>query len=233
MSGHSSRLVYDNCYIKADTKQSVDPGNYRLYSGQAEHNKACSAPLGPRNNRPHTSSEVNTVGGLGNRTDVESALSNRDTPTSRCIDPRTLEAKNKKLKKLSLLNNNVLCDKFLQPDDTRLSLPLEKFRGLTTDLYFDYPLIDPKEWVFDGHNEIVSNIPNCYKSRINKSCKKDESINSRFGINTRLQAKDDYRYNISLNTSDTDYMNEYDDSNDRVRPEEVEGTNKTKYGLCK
>ena len=204
MSGHSSRLVYDECYIKEDTNQSVNPGNYRLYSGQVDHKKACSIPSGPRNNRPLNSSETNTVGGLGNRAELESILSNRDLPTAKCVDKRTLNEKNERLKKLSLLNNNVLCDKYLQPDDTRLSLPLDNFRGISTDLYFDYPLIDPKEWVFDGNNKFINTFPNCRPNKICNSCKKDQSINSRFGVNTRQQAKDEYRYNLSLNTPKND-----------------------------
>ena len=51
MSSHFGRLTYDQCYIDEETKQSIKPGDYKLYYGQNEHNNRCHSVDGPRNNR--------------------------------------------------------------------------------------------------------------------------------------------------------------------------------------
>lgn len=42
-SGSYNRLRYDQCAYEKDLSQSVDPLQYRMYSGQFEHEKKCVA----------------------------------------------------------------------------------------------------------------------------------------------------------------------------------------------
>ena len=183
MSGHFSRLNYDQCFIKDDTKQSTGPGDYKLYNGQVSNEKSCHSSLGPRNDRVGNSSEVDQGANMGDRAEIESVLSNRDLPASRCVKDRVMDEKNKRLARD--LQKSLFCDNFLDPSATRLEMPLNDFRGLSTiDLQVDFPITDPLKNVFDGHNE---------------SSLKDQTVNSRNGKSTRLEAKDNYAQKFITN----------------------------------
>ena len=176
MSGHFSRLTYDQCFINEETKQSTAPGDYRLYNGQSNNDNSCHSLFGPRNNRVRNSAEVNKGATLGDRAEVESVLSNRGEASSRCSGNRKLDDKRQKL--VSELQKSVYCDNFLNPTNSRLEVPIDEFRGLSTlPLQISYPLIDPKENVFNGHN--TTSLPN-------------QDVNSRSGTNTRLEPKHKY-----------------------------------------
>ena len=179
MSSHFGRLTYDQCYIDEETKQSIKPGEYNLYYGQNQHDNSCHSLDGPRNNRVQNSSE-NPKNTLGERTDVESILTNRDEPASKCSESRTLSEKRKAISRG--LKHQLHCDDYLNSQHSRLNEPIDNYRGLSTiNLQLDYPIIDPLENVFYGHNETV--LPK-------------QNMNSRFGNSTRLEAKDTYRKNL-------------------------------------
>lgn len=176
MSGHFSRLVYDKCFINEETKQSTKPGDYRLYDGQTDNENSCHSILGPRNDRVKNSSEVDKGSNFGDRAEIESALLNRDIPISRCHKNRSLDDKKKSIVKD--LSRSVYCDKFLNPSNSRLEKSIDEFRGLSTlQFQIDFPLINPSESVFNGHN---------------KSILQNQDVNSRAGKSTRLEAKDEY-----------------------------------------
>lgn len=176
MSGLFSRLKYDECYLNEDTKQSLKPGDYKLYTGQNENNNSCHSLFGPRNNRTKNSSEVKKGSDFGDRSDIETILTNRDVPTSRCQKNRKIE--DKKNKTSTNLENSVYCDNFLNPTSTRLQEPIYNYKELTTyDNQISYPLIEPINNVFYGNN--TTKLPN-------------QNMNSRYGINTRLEAKYEY-----------------------------------------
>ena len=180
MSSHFGRLTYDECYINEETKQSIKPGEYKLYYGQNVHDKSCHSLHGPRSNRSHNSSE-NASSNLEERTEVESLLSNRDLPASKCGENRKMEDKRKSIARK--LNHNVECDNSLHPDYSRLSQPMDNFRGLSTiNLQMDFPIIPPQENVFYGHN--ITTLEN-------------QGMNSRFGNSTRLESKDEYRNSLN------------------------------------
>jgi len=126
MSSHFGRLTYDQCYIDEETKQSIQPGEYKLYHGQNEHDKTCHSLDGPRNDRVRNSSE-NSKANFGERTEMESMLTNRDVPASKCSQNSLLEDKRKKIARG--LKHNVMCDNFLNSQHSRLNEPIDNFRG--------------------------------------------------------------------------------------------------------
>jgi hypothetical protein len=176
MSGHFSRLAYDQCFVNEEIKQSTAPGDYTLYNGQVNNDNSCHSVFGPRNNRAHSSTEVDKGVTQGDRAEIESVLTNRDEPASRCSGNRKLDNKRQKL--ANELQKSVYCGNFLNPTNSRLEVPIDEYRGLSTlPLQISYPLINPTENVFNGHN--TSSLSN-------------QDINSRNGTNTRLEAKDKY-----------------------------------------
>ena len=118
MSGHFSRLVYDECFINEECKQSTKPGDYRLYDGQVDNKNSCHSVLGPRSNRVGNSAEVDKGANFADRAELESALSNRDIPASRCPKNKTLDDKKKAIAKD--LSKSVYCDKFLNPTNSEI-----------------------------------------------------------------------------------------------------------------
>ena len=187
MSCHFSRLNYDGNLQEELVKQTTGPGNYRLYGGQYDNEKSCHALNGSRNNRVENSSEVSKGETLGDRAEIESVLKNFDRPASKATQNRTMTEKNKKLQRE--LQKSVLCDNFLNYEYTRLEHPIDDYRGLSTiSLQVDYPLTNPVDYVFNGHNKTIL---------------KDQEINSRSGRNTRLESKDLYSNKfISINNVD-------------------------------
>tara|TARA_Y100000589_G_scaffold257521_1_gene246723 strand:+ start:340 stop:888 length:549 start_codon:yes stop_codon:yes gene_type:complete len=176
MSSHFGRMIYDDCFNDEFITATTGPGNYRLSCTQINDN-ACHSLNGPRNDRPRNSSEVTQADSLGERVDLETSLTCRDEPNSRCVKNRTLDEKKKKL------NNKMIdskeCDNNLLPEYSRLEHPIDNFRGLSTfELQVGYPLTDPKSNVFNGHNETFL---------------ENQNINSRRGTFTRLESKDLYR----------------------------------------
>ena len=69
MSGSYNRKLYDNCQFNLQLKESVSPGEYRLFSGAHENelnNEYCSKNTG--------ATVSNVWNSIGQRTDVESDL---------------------------------------------------------------------------------------------------------------------------------------------------------------
>jgi hypothetical protein len=148
-----TRIQYDNCAYAEKINNSQKSMYYKLYNGQSEQCKPCVASYGPRNNRLHHSSEITTVSretplDLGLITEVESLLSNRSYPNSRCMTTRTLEEKQNKLKNIKMGLTPVECDTLLRSSDTRLDLPVDNFRGIYVDRW-EYPIINPVNWVYE------------------------------------------------------------------------------------
>jgi|APSaa5957512622_1039677.scaffolds.fasta_scaffold14897_2 hypothetical protein len=165
----STRIPYDECAFKEEVTQSVIPGLYHLYDGQYENKDKCIFYAGPRNTRTYNSSEVSQVD-RNNLVDVDSILSGRNVPLTRCMEGRKMEDLNKQCDGLKI-QNPLLCSDFLLPTETRYSHPAERYKAMPCVGCFplEYPMIDPKEFVFWGHNGI-----------------------SRDGLGTRNYVKDNY-----------------------------------------
>ncbi|AYV79391.1 MAG: hypothetical protein Faunusvirus12_4 [Faunusvirus sp.] len=170
-----TRVHYDSCAYDEILKQTQEPGRYKLYSGQVGNCQPCAAPNGPRNNRLYNSSETQTVKRDDNveytpLVEVESLLSNRSYPNSRCMAPNTLKEKDAKLSAFAKGPKPDICNIELQSEDTRLTHPLDNYRGIRPDR-FEWPIIDPVEFIY---------------------WLKDDS-SRRDGTNTRLDVKDSFK----------------------------------------
>ena len=178
MSGVFSRKIYDDCYQNNRLNQGTAPGSYKVNNDQKQ-NQPCIVANGMNNSKGiwYGPNEIANVTALS---DIESHLKNLDLPDSRCLEGRTLIEKNAHAKELS---NNIkgtsTCSKFLDIGHTRLENPVSDVK-MMTQTRFDFPIQDPREWIYYGFNG-------------------SEQVNSnRFGINTRLEAK---------NMVTTDYYN--------------------------
>lgn len=165
--GHSSRLTYDNCYIKDDIAQSVSPLLYKLNPNQFNNCDACLSTLGPRSS--HNGYGVSTT--VGHRTapaqdlvDVESILSNRNVIASKCKDGKTNDIDVTKFH----LQHARVCNNFLDPIASHLTNPPQNYREMSINRFYDLPT-QPQRNIFNSfavntHLEAIDN----FKEKIPK-----------------------------------------------------------------
>jgi hypothetical protein len=177
MSGVFSRKIYDDCYQNNRLNQGTKPGSYRVDNTQIQ-NSSCVIANGMSNSKGawYGPNEISNVTALS---DIESHLKNLDLPDSRCLEGRTMAEKNAYANSLSqnIKKTVSTCPKLLDVGNTRLENPVSDIK-MMVQTRFDFPIQDPREWIyygFSGSEQVDSN---------------------RFGINTRLQAK---------NTASVDY----------------------------
>jgi len=184
MSGIFARKIYDECYNIEFINQQVNPSKYRTYQPFGENTKKCNALNGPRANKARSTGELGNTD-IVYRTNLESQLQNLDVPDSRCITLQTMQDKNDRLAKIakSKTVNYSICTSEQDTLYSRLDIPVNNYRSIYINRY-DFPIIDPKEFVYYGYE------------------KSNEQIgNQRFGVNTQLAAKDKvYKQNMNPNS---------------------------------
>jgi hypothetical protein len=117
----------------------------------------------------------NEVANVTTLSDIESHLKNLDLPNSRCVEGRTVTEKNAYANYLSknLKSSSTMCSRNLEPSNTRLEASVLDVK-MAPQTRFDYPIRDPRSFVYFGFSSPGS----------------DQVGSNRFGVNTRLQAKD-------------------------------------------
>ena len=171
MSGNYSRKLYDDCFQENIIKTSKGPGTYWLHPDQ-KSNEPCLAPqsvLGQKDNffNPYR------VNDIGHNVNIESHLKRIDLTDSHCSQGRTLAEMNttgKHLESKLTKKTNKNCNRNLESSFSRLEHPVIDVKSMTTSR-FDFPIEDPRGQVFYGMTD-------------------EQSGDSRFGINSRLDARD-------------------------------------------
>lgn len=170
MSGIFSRKIYDDCYQSNWTSQKTGAGSYKVNPTQVAQS-ACIGANGVNNYKGfwYGANEVKNINILS---DVESHLKNLDIPDSRCLEGRTLIEKNMNAKKIlgGFANVTSTCNRQLESTNSRLDSAVSDVKMMVQTRY-DYPIVDPRAYVYNGIND-------------------EQSGSNRFGVNSRLQAKD-------------------------------------------
>jgi len=156
MAGIFARTKYDSLFQEELTTQSVRPTYYSIDDNSWDNAKKCVSYNGPRSNRNGTIGEIDTGDRLL-RVDVENMLA-RDYSDTKYTSGNTLEEKKKRLlETVSSFNPNTPdCDNYLDKNNSRLDGDNKIFRETAFDVTFT-PIIDPREWVFNGYNETEGN----------------------------------------------------------------------------
>lgn len=137
--GHSSRLPYDDCAYEDRLLESTSPLLYDLNPNRIYSCSQCISPLGPRTQL--MGNEVSTAIGhpvatAQYLTDVESILTNRNVPTSKCrngeVNPINVNTKYQ----LQHLNT---CGNYLDPMSSRLSFPVYNYREMSVNRFYNLP----------------------------------------------------------------------------------------------
>jgi len=136
--GHSSRLPYDECAYPDKLAESVGPMEYRLNPNRIYNCNACLSTLGPRSGYMGYGDSLvvpnePAVAQNGKMVDVESILSNRNVPLSRCrkdqINPIDVT-------KFPVQHARV-CGDYLNPMASRLSYPPATYRDLGVNRFYN------------------------------------------------------------------------------------------------
>lgn len=169
MSGYFSRSLYDDCNNKESFNISTKPGQWVLQT-QQEHQEGCFSKHGPRNTRGMATSQI------GNRyidtIDIENSLRGSDIPLSRCMNANTLQERDIKLNNLY----NALPKKEINECSSNLDYMytrLEPQNNIIEQSFnrYDYPIINPSEFVFNGFEQYGTD------------------RNNRHGVSTRFDVK--------------------------------------------
>lgn len=145
-NGHSSRLIYDECAYNDRLQERTDPLLYRLNTNQIHNCGQCFSALGPRSS--YMGQGVSTINGhpvatAQYLTDVESVLTNRNLPASKC--------KNGEMNPIDVtqfgLKHLPTCNGFLNPMATHLSYPAFNIREVPINRFYNLPQ-NPQEPIF-------------------------------------------------------------------------------------
>jgi hypothetical protein len=144
--GHSSRLPYDTCFYPDNLTESVAPGDYRLQQYSTYNCDSCLAPFGVKLDiRGNGVSTSETVGpAMSQRlVDVESNLSNRGLPQSRCRSGRVNLTDVEKQK----LNHRENCTNGLSPEYSHYTSSPKNFRDAQINRFYNLKK-NPQEPIF-------------------------------------------------------------------------------------
>lgn len=164
--GHSTRLDYDQCAYDDRYKESTDPLRYRVNENNISNCDACLSTFGPRSGflgygvSNESGDKVATSQKL---VDVESLLSNRNIPTSKCKDGNVNHIN---MADFDLKHARV-CNEFLNPLSSRLTYPASNYRGGSINRFYNLPR-NPQDTVFwnfavnstlEAKDNYIENIP--------------------------------------------------------------------------
>ena len=145
-NGYSSRLIYDECAYVDRLQERTDPLLYRLNTNQIHNCNQCLSTMGPRSSLMGQGVSTNVghpVATAQHLTDVESILSNRNLPTSKC--------KNGEMNPIDVtkfgLKHLPGCNGYLDPMATHLSYPPFNIREMPMNRFYNLPQ-NPQEPIF-------------------------------------------------------------------------------------
>lgn len=144
--GHSSKLQYDECYYPDYLSESVSPGDYRLQEYSTYNPRSCVAPIGV--NFGYNGAGVSSVKQFGpahaqRLVDVDSNLSNRGLPQSRCRAGRVNITDVSKIKNINLDG----CKSSLSPEYSHITSTPKNFRDVSINRFYNLKK-NPQEPIF-------------------------------------------------------------------------------------
>jgi hypothetical protein len=126
-----AKLKYDDCNSKLHTERSVSVGEYRLFPGFVENCKQCFSATGPIGSKVDVSTaKENASTQWGEMSQIESELTNRNIPATKCNDNAT----NTTYKKNKVYNKTA-CNPIFNSEDTRFTNPTQAYRSMSLTSY--------------------------------------------------------------------------------------------------
>jgi len=165
--GHSSRLPYDKCAYDDYLSESVGPLLYRLNPSSINNCNACLSVFGPRSKVGANSFGVSST--VGHSTAASQDLVDVESVLSN-RNVIASKCKDGKVNDIDVtkfkLQHARICNDFLDPIATHLTNPPANYRGMSINRFYS-----------------------CHKNP-------QSNIYYPFAINTKLEAKDNYRERV-------------------------------------
>lgn len=136
--GFSTRLDYDRCAYNDRLQESTAPIQYRLNADTIRNRNACLTTLGPRASYKGvgvSTAPTTTAAPSQDLVDVESLLSNRGIPASKCKSGRVNNIDVRKHQ----VNHVGECNSKLNPEYSRLNISTQAFREVAVSRFVDLP----------------------------------------------------------------------------------------------
>ncbi|CAH6421738.1 Hypothetical protein KVN_LOCUS424 [uncultured virus] len=175
--GHSSKLDYDSNSYRDKIHESTEPLLYRLNPIQIKNCNECLSTFGPRTKSGTPSNGVSTS--VGNRistsqdlVDVESILSNRNVVAS--------NSKNSKYNDIDVtkfpLQNNRICNTFLDPIATHLTHPSYNYKEIAINRFVNLPRNPQMNIYYPEYINTSLEAKDNYKTKLPRIARNDPTL---------------------------------------------------------
>lgn len=188
-----TKKINDNCYFQTLCNDSKRPGEYKLSNIQLQNFNECYPNETPLNTTKHIAN-IN----------IENNLFNLDKNSDKCVNGNTLDDKNSRVN----VPINTLQDcGFNMTQFTRNNLNLVN-RG-NVNSFDTHPLNNnPYGNYMDLFNNGIYGLPRCSNMSNTNCVNFGSNIQSRSGMNTTLNAKDNHAFNINNNQNHNGNFND-------------------------
>ena len=134
-AAHFSRTKYDTCYYPENVYDSTSPFSYIVDSSPNHNLAGCITEFGPRPSRmgPVNSLSGHVVAAAQANIDVDSVMSNRNVPLSRCKRGKVNPIDITKIK----TNSVPVCSDKLDWEHTKMTHPSMFYRGAAINRFYD------------------------------------------------------------------------------------------------
>jgi hypothetical protein len=144
--GHFSRLGYDDCTYPEEVYESTAPYEYVMSPDRIHNCDGCLNVFGPiaGRNGPSASTPIGNAPAAAQRlVDIDSIMTNRNVPISKCRKGKVNPVNLTKLK----TQDFPVCRDYLDSEHTKMTDPAMYYRGKAINRFFD-PLRDPQANIF-------------------------------------------------------------------------------------
>jgi hypothetical protein len=144
--GHFSNPKYDTCAYPEDLYESTAPYAYVMNTDRIYNCNGCLTTFGPRGGylgAGVSSASGNVIAAAQQNIDIDSIMSNRNVPISRCKRAQVNPVDVNRIKTV----NMPVCNDYLDGQHTRLSDPAMFYRGAPINRFFDLNK-DPQANIF-------------------------------------------------------------------------------------
>jgi hypothetical protein len=145
-TGHFSRPQYDKCAYPEDLYESTAPFQYITSTDRIYNCNGCMTGFGPRGSYMGVGANTvsgNTIAEAQQNIDIDSIMSNRNVPLSRCKRGKVNPINTSRIKTKSQLQ----CNDYLDAQHTKMSDPAMFYRGVAINRFHDLNR-DPQANIF-------------------------------------------------------------------------------------
>ena len=144
-AGHFSRQKYDTCYYPEDVYQSTSPYSYITDTNKIYNCNGCITTFGPGPTKfgPVGSLAGDRVAAAQENINIDSILTNRNVPISRCRKGKVNPIDVTKIR----TKNLPVCDDYLDAQHTKMTDSAMFYRGAPINRFYDLPK-DPQANIF-------------------------------------------------------------------------------------